>query len=40
METSDNKYIDNMIKNWEEEKNNIRKKLIIYKCQNQKKMII
>ena len=36
METSDNKYIDNMIKNWEEEKNNIRKKLpIIYKTSNE-----
>ena len=36
METSDNKYIDNMIKNWEGEKNNIRKKLpIIYKTSNE-----
>ena len=36
METSDNKYIDNMIKNWEGEKNNIRKKLpIIYKISNE-----
>ena len=36
METSDNKYIDNMIKNWGEEKNNIRKKLpIIYKTSNE-----
>ena len=36
METSDNKYIDNIIKNWEEEKNNIRKKLpIIYKTSNE-----
>lgn len=36
METSDNKYIDNMIKNWKEEKNNIRKKLpIIYKTSNE-----
>ena len=36
METSDNKYIDNMIKNWEGEKSNIRKKLpIIYKTSNE-----
>jgi hypothetical protein len=36
METSDNKYIDNMIKNWKEEKSNIRKKLpIIYKTSNE-----
>lgn len=36
METSDNKYIDNMIKNWEGEKSNIRKKFpIIYKTSNE-----
>lgn len=36
METSDNRYVENMIKSWEVEKNDIRKKLPkIYETSNE-----